>query len=442
MRVLVVGGGGREHTYVWKIAQSQMVDKVYCVPGNAGIAQTPLRGTKQSAECRNIKLGGDFSSLADFVQSEDIDLTVVGTEAPLAEGLVDQFASRGLRVFGPSMSAAELESSKSFAKNLMSKYNIPTAEYQVFHNPEEATDYINKVGAPIVVKANGLAAGKGVLICKTKNEALQAIQDIMVKKVFGAAGDTVVIEEFLQGEEATFTALTDGETVLPMVTSQDHKPVFDGDRGLNTGGMGAYSPAPVVTEEMHHRIMKEIVEPTIRGMANEGRRFIGILYAGLMIDAKGLPVSRGQVGLKVLEFNCRLGDPEAQVILPRLESDLIPALEACIDGTLHQIQLEWKSEPAVCVVMASGGYPQEYEKGKVITGLMEAEAMNDVVVFHAGTATNQNGDIITNGGRVLGVTALGRDIKTAITRAYEAVGKIHFDKVHYRRDIGHRAINR
>ena len=425
MRVLVVGSGGREHTYIWKIAQSPMVDKVYCVPGNAGIAQI--------AECRDIDLGGDFSALSDFVQAESIDLTVVGPEVPLAEGLVDQFAARDLRAFGPSMSATELESSKSFAKNLMSKYNIPTAEYRVFYNPEEATTYINKVGAPIVVKASGLAAGKGVLICQTENEAIQAVQNIMVEKVFGTAGDTVVIEEFLQGEEATFTALTDGETILPMVTSQDHKPIFDGDRGLNTGGMGAYSPAPVVTEEMHHKIMKEIVEPTIRGMANEGRKFVGILYVGLMIDAKGL---------KVLEFNCRLGDPEAQVILPRLESDLIPALEACIDGNLKQIKLEWKSEPAVCVVMASGGYPQKYETGKVITGLMEADAMEDVIVFHAGTATNQNGDIITNGGRVLGVTALGYDIKTAIDRAYEAVGKIHFDKVHYRRDIGHRAMKR
>jgi len=395
------------------------------VPGNAGIAQI--------AECRDIDLGGDFSALSDFVQAESIDLTVVGPEVPLAEGLVDQFAARDLRAFGPSMSATELESSKSFAKNLMSKYNIPTAEYRVFYNPEEATTYINKVGAPIVVKASGLAAGKGVLICQTENEAIQAVQNIMVEKVFGTAGDTVVIEEFLQGEEATFTALTDGETILPMVTSQDHKPIFDGDRGLNTGGMGAYSPAPVVTEEMHHKIMKEIVEPIIRGMANEGRKFVGILYVGLMIDAKGL---------KVLEFNCRLGDPEAQVILPRLESDLIPALEACIDGNLKQIKLEWKSEPAVCVVMASGGYPQKYETGKVITGLMEADAMEDVIVFHAGTATNQNGDIITNGGRVLGVTALGYDIKTAIDRAYEAVGKIHFDKVHYRRDIGHRAMKR
>ncbi|HIE26521.1 TPA: phosphoribosylamine--glycine ligase [Candidatus Poribacteria bacterium] len=425
MRVLVIGSGGREHTYLWKIVQSPMVDKVYCVPGNAGIAQI--------AECRDIALSADFSDLADFVQAEDIDLTVVGPEAPLAAGLVDQFASRGLRAFGPSLSAAELESSKSFAKNLMNKYNIPTAEYRIFHHPAEATAYVKKIGAPIVVKASGLAAGKGVLLCQTENEARQAIQDIMVERVFGAAGDTVVIEEFLEGEEATFTALTDGETILPMVTSQDHKPVFDGDRGLNTGGMGAYSPAPVVTEEMHHKIMTEIIEPTIRGMANEGRMFVGILYAGLMIDAEGP---------KVLEFNCRLGDPEAQVILPRLGSDLIPALEACVNGTLNQVQLEWKPEPAVCVVMASGGYPQRYETGKIITGLMEAEAMDDVIVFHAGTATDKDGDFITNGGRVLGVTALGRDIKTAIDRAYEAVGKIHFDKVHYRRDIGYRVMNR
>ncbi|MFQ6044310.1 MAG: phosphoribosylamine--glycine ligase, partial [Candidatus Poribacteria bacterium] len=350
MRVLVIGSGGREHTYVWKIAQSPIVDKVYCVPGNAGIAQI--------AECRSIDLSGDFSDLADFAQAEGIDLTVVGPEAPLAAGLVDQFASRGLRAFGPSSSAAEIESSKSFAKNLMSKYNIPTAEYRIFHHPAEAADYVKEVGAPIVVKASGLAAGKGALLCQTTNEALQAIQDIMVEKVFGAAGDAVVIEEFLVGEEATFTALTDGETILPMVTSQDHKPVFDGDRGLNTGGMGAYSPAPVVTEEISQKIMREIIEPAILGMANEGRKFVGVLYAGLMIDAEGP---------KVLEFNCRLGDPEAQVILPRLRSDLIPALEACIDGALNQVQLEWKPEPAVCVVMASGGYPQKYETGKVIT---------------------------------------------------------------------------
>jgi len=425
MRVLVVGGGGREHTYVWKIAQSPMVDKIYCVPGNVGIAQI--------AECKDIDLDGDFSDLADFAQAEGIDLTVVGPEAPLADGLVDRFTSRGLRAFGPSMSAAELEASKSFAKDLMRKYEILTAEYRTFQNPEEATDYVKQVGAPIVVKASGLAAGKGVLLCQTEAEALQAVQNIMVEKAFGAAGDTVVIEEFLQGEEATFTALTDGETVVPMVTSQDHKPIFDGDEGLNTGGMGAYSPAPVVTEEIHQKIMPEIVEPTIRGMANEGRKFVGILYVGLIIDEKGP---------KVLEFNCRLGDPEAQVILPRLGSDLIPVLEACIDGTLHQIKLEWKPDPAVCVVMASGGYPQEYEKGKVITGLTEAEAMDDVIVFHAGTATNENGNFITNGGRVLGVTALGRDIKTAINRAYEGVETIHFDKVHYRKDIGHRAMNR
>ncbi len=424
MRVLVVGGGGREHTYVWDIVQSPRVEKVYCVPGNAGIAQI--------AECKGMELGDDFSELADFIEAEKIDLTVVGPENPLAAGLVDQFAKRGLRAFGPSKLAAELEGSKGFSKKLMSKYNIPTAEYQIFQDAQKAAEYIKKVGAPIVVKADGLAAGKGVIVCKTLDEALQAIQDIMVDKVFGDVGDTVVVEEFLDGEEATFTALTDGKTILPMVTSQDHKPIFDGDRGLNTGGMGAYSPAPVVTPEMHDYIMRKIVEPTIFGMAQEGRKFSGILYVGLMFDAEGP---------KVLEYNCRLGDPEAQVILPRLASDLVPALEACIDGTLHQIQLEWKSEEAVCVVMASGGYPQTYEKGKVITGLDEANVMENVTVFHAGTA-QQDGEFITNGGRVLSVTALGCDIKAAINRAYEAVSKIHFDKVHYRRDIGHRALKR
>ena len=424
MRVLVVGGGGREHTYVWKIAQSPMVEKVYCVPGNAGIANI--------ADCRKIELGGDFSELADFVESEGIDLTAVGPEVPLAAGLVDQFEERNLRAFGPGKSAAMLESSKGFAKDLMRKYNIPTADYRIFEKADEAIAYIKEKGAPIVVKADGLAAGKGSIVCKTLDEALQAVKDVMVDKQFGDAGNKVVVEEFLTGEEATFTALTDGVTVYPMVTSQDHKPVFDGDEGLNTGGMGAYSPAPVVTQEVHDRVMRDIVEPTVRAMSAEGCLFKGILYVGLMIDGDDI---------NVVEFNCRLGDPEAQVILPRLKSDLIPAFLACIDGTLDKIELEWAQESAVCVVMASGGYPQKYKTGKVISGLAEADAMENVIVFHAGTA-KQNGEIVTNGGRILGVTALGGDIKSAINRAYDAVSKIHFDKVHFRRDIGHKALNR
>ncbi len=428
MKVLVVGGGGREHALVWKIAQSPMVDKVYCVPGNAGIAQI--------AECRNIALSGDFSALADFVQAEDIDLTVVGPEAPLAEGLVDQFAARGLRVFGPSKAAVELEVSKAWAKQLMWYEEIPTAEGRIFMEPWLARNYVKEKGAPIVVKASGLAAGKGTHVCQTKDEALQAIEDIMVKKIFGVAGETIVVEEFLEGEEVTFIVLTDGKTVLPLATSQDHKRVFDDDKGENTGGMGAYSPAPVVTPALHNQIMEAIIAPAIKGMARRGRQYKGALYAGLIITAEGP---------KVLEFNCRFGDPEAQVILPRLEGDLIPPLEACIDGTLHQIQLEWKSEPAVCVVMASGGYPGNYEKGKLIFGLDQIALMKgakNVVVFHAGTAHDKNGNLITNGGRVLGVTALGCDIKAAIDRAYAAVGKIFFDKVHYRCDIGHKALER
>jgi len=407
------------------------VEKVYCVPGNAGI--------EQIAECRKIKFSDDFSELMDFVESEGIDLTVVGPEVPLAAGLVDQFKERNLRAFGPSKTAAMLEGSKAFAKDLMRKYNIPTADYQIFGaqagtpaQADEAIAYIKEKGAPIVVKADGLAAGKGSIVCKTLDEALSAVKQIMVEKKFGDAGNKVVVEEFLTGEEATFTALTDGETVYPMVTSQDHKPIFDGDEGLNTGGMGAYSPAPVVTPEVHDRVMKDIVEPTIRAMAAEGCPFKGILYVGLMIKDDDI---------NVVEYNCRLGDPEAQVILPRLKSDLIPALLACIDGTLNEVELEWTQEPAVCVVMASGGYPGEYKKGKVITGLTEAGSMEDVIVFHAGTA-KQNGEVITNGGRILGVTALGSDIKSAIDRAYEAVSKIHFDKAHFRRDIGHKALNR
>ena len=424
MRVLVVGGGGREHTYVWKIAQSPMVEKVYCVPGNAGIDQL--------AVCRKIEPGDDFSELMAFVESEGIDLTVVGPEAPLAAGLVDQFKERNLRAFGPSKAAAMLEGSKAFAKDLMREYNIPTADYRIFESADEATAYIKEKGAPIVVKADGLAAGKGSIVCKTLADALSAVKQIMVDKTFGDAGNKVVVEEFLTGEEATFTALTDGDTVYPMVTSQDHKPVFDGDEGLNTGGMGAYSPAPVVTPEVHDKVMKNIVEPTIGAMVAEGCPFNGILYVGLMIKDDDI---------KVVEFNCRLGDPEAQVILPRLKSDLIPALLACSDGTLNEVELEWTPEPAVCVVLASGGYPGEYEKGKVISGLAEADSLADVIVFHAGTA-KQNGAVITNGGRILGVTALGRDIKAAIDRAYEAVAKIHFDQVHFRKDIGHKALQR
>lgn len=423
MKILIIGSGGREHTFTWKIAQSPDVEKIFCVPGNAGMAQL--------AECRQIDIG-NLSALAEFAKAESIDLTVVGPEAPLADGLVDVFSKHGLRAFGPSKAAAEIEGSKAFAKELMAKYDIPTAEYRIFDDADAAEKYIKKVGAPIVVKASGLAAGKGVIVCQTIDQAIEAVNTIMVDRKFGDSGDLVVIEECLIGEEATFTVLTDGEKILPLVTSQDHKPAYDGGKGPNTGGMGAYSPAPVITAELHDEIMGTIVEPTMRGMAAEGREYMGFLYVGLMID-DGVP--------KVLEFNCRLGDPEAQVILPRMKSELVPSLVACIEGNLAQIELEWRSDPAVCVIMASGGYPIKYEKGKRISGLDEINKMEDVVVFHAGTAEDDR-KIFTNGGRVLGVTALDKDIESAIDRAYQAVKKISFEKVHLRTDIGHKALDR
>lgn len=423
MKVLVVGSGGREHTFTWEIAQSPDVEKVYCVPGNAGMAQI--------AECHQMDIE-KLSVLAEFAKEKSIDLTVVGPEAPLAEGLVDVFSENGLSAFGPSKSSAQIEASKIFAKELMSKYDIPTAEYQIFDDADEAKKYLRKVGAPIVVKASGLAAGKGVIVCQTLEEAINAVNTIMIERKFGESGNRVVIEECLVGEEATFTVLTDGENFLPLVTSQDHKPAYDGGRGPNTGGMGAYSPAPVITPKLHDEIMETIVKPTVEGMAEEGRKYVGILYVGLMIS-DDVP--------RVLEFNCRLGDPEAQVILPRLKSDLIIPLLACLEGKLDQVELEWRPEPAVCVVMASGGYPIKYEKGKEIHGLDEVNKMEDVIVFHAGTA-EENGKFITDGGRVLGITALDKDIKSAIDRAYQGVDKISFEEAHFRQDIGHKALNR
>ena len=424
MRVLVIGGGGREHTLVWKISQSPLVEKVYCIPGNAGIGEV--------AECRRMGLETAFDPLAQFALDEGIDLTVVGPEDPMANGIIDHFAGLGLKAFGASKAAAEIESSKAFSKELMKKYGIPTGESETFDDPQEAASYVRKVGAPIVVKADGLAKGKGVLLCRDVGEALDAVNTIMVEKAFGEAGNRALVEEYLEGEEASFIAFTDGKTILPMASSQDHKPIYDGDRGPNTGGMGAYSPAPVVTDEVHELIMKTVMEPAVRGMAAEGRPYRGVLYAGLMI-AEGKP--------KVLEFNARFGDPENQAVIPRLKSDIVPVMLACIDGTLDRVQLEWANGPAVCVVMASGGYPVEYEKGKVISGLEAAGAVENVVVFHAGTGKSGD-DIVTNGGRVLGVTALGSDIGDAIGTAYEAVGKISFEGAYFRKDIGHRALDR
>jgi phosphoribosylamine--glycine ligase len=423
MKILMVGKGGREHALLWKLNQSPQKPLLYAAPGNAGMAQI--------ATCINIEVTA-IRDLADFAVAEKIDLTLVGPEVPLTLGIVDAFEARGLRIFGPRQSAAIIEGSKAFAKELMRNYQIPTAHYQLFDDPVKTKAYLRHVGAPIVVKADGLAAGKGAIVCMTLEEALGAVTMIMEEKVFGEAGNTVVIEEYLTGEEASFLAFTDGTTVLPMASSQDHKPVFDNDQGPNTGGMGAYSPAPVVTKEVHDKIMERVMLPAVRGMAAEGRPYTGILYAGLMIK-DGEP--------KVLEFNARFGDPEAQPLLVRMVSDLIPVLEAVIEERLHEIEIQWRPEPAVCVVMASGGYPGDYEKGKMISGLDDAALVPGVVVFHAGT-TLKNGKVVTDGGRVLNVTALGKDIREAIATAYQGVKKIHWEGAHYRTDIGKKALDR
>lgn len=423
MRVLVVGGGGREHALIWKLRQSPRVREMYAAPGNGGIAEL--------AECVDIS-ASEVRRLADFATKKAVDLTVVGPELPLTLGIVDEFEGRGLRIFGATQQAAILEGSKVFAKRLMKKYKIPTGFFQTFYRADDAKRYIQDVGAPIVVKADGLAAGKGAIVCRTVPEALDALQRIMEDRVFGDAGERVVIEEFLDGEEASFLVFTDGETVVPMASCQDHKAAFDDDKGPNTGGMGAYSPAPVVTEAIHQKIMDQIMIPTVKAMAAEGRPYRGVLYAGLMIK-DGNP--------SVLEFNVRFGDPEAQPLLVRMESDLLPVLEAVLDRRLHELEIAWSPSAAVCVVMVAGGYPGAYDQGKVITGLPAAARLKDVVIFHAGTSLH-GGKVVTSGGRVLGVTALGRDISEAIPRAYRAVEKIRWDGVHYRTDIGRKAINR
>lgn len=423
MRVLVIGSGGREHALIWKLKQSLQVKQLFAAPGNAGIAEL--------AECVDVS-ASEVRRLADLAAKKGIDLTIVGPELPLTLGIVDEFEGRGLRIFGADQQAAILEGSKVFAKRLMKKYKIPTGFFQTFYRADDARRYIQDVGAPIVVKADGLASGKGALVCPTVKEALDAVKRIMDDRAFGDAGEKIVVEEFLSGEEASFLAFTDGETVLPMASSQDHKAVFDDDKGPNTGGMGAYSPAPVVTEEVHRKIMDQIMIPTVRAMAAEGRPYRGVLYAGLMIK-DGEP--------RVMEFNARFGDPEAQPLLMRMESDLFPILEAVVDRRLHEVEIRWRPEPAVCVVMASGGYPGAHEKGMAISGLRAAARMKDVVIFHAGTAI-AGGKVVTSGGRVLGVTALGSDIQDAIARAYRAVEKIRWDGVHYRTDIGRKALGR
>jgi len=422
MKVLVVGSGGREHAIVWKLSQSPYVEKIYCAPGNAGISKL--------AECLEIK-ATEIEKLAEFAEKEGINLTIVGPEAPLVAGIVDEFEKRGLRIFGPSKAAARLEGSKVFAKEMMKRWGVPTADFRVFNNPDEAVAYIKEKGAPIVVKADGLAAGKGVTVAKTVEEAVEAVNRIMVEKVFGEAGNKVVIEECLEGEEASYLVVTDGENFIPLATAQDHKAVFDGDRGPNTGGMGAYSPAPVLSEELEREVQEKVIKPILKGMKEEGNPFKGILYAGLMITNEGV---------KVLEFNVRFGDPEAQVILRRLKTDLVDLATSVINGKLVS-KLEWIPETSICVVLASKGYPGSYEKGKEINGIEEAEKVESVVVFHAGTAFKE-GKLVTNGGRVLNVTALGKNIVEARERVYKAVEKIHFEGMHYRKDIGEKALKR
>ena len=419
MRVLVIGGGGREHALVWKISQSPKVTEVFCAPGNAGTATIAT----------NVPIPADqIDQLLQFAEENEIGLTVAGPEQPLVMGIVDRFQEKGLRIFGPSARAAELEGSKAFSKNIMKKYGLLTAEYEIFTSHEKARKYFDEETGPIVVKASGLAAGKGVILCQNAQEGRDAVDTIMKDKSFGEAGDEVVIEEFLEGPEVSVLAFTDGNTVLLMDSAQDHKAALDGDKGPNTGGMGAYSPAPVFTDILRQKVRDKIMFPLVRAMKAEGRPYKGILYAGLMLTKHGP---------KILEFNARFGDPETQPLLVRMESDIVPLFEACVDGTLDQCDLQWKPESSVCVVMAAKGYPGSYEKGKEIFELDEAGALPDVVVFHAGTKS-EDGKVLTNGGRVLGVTATGPDTASAIAKAYEAVGKIKWDGIHYRTDIGAR----
>jgi phosphoribosylamine--glycine ligase len=422
MRILVVGGGGREHALVWKIAQSKLVDKIFCAPGNGGIAK--------QAECIDIK-AEDIPRLLDFARKEKIDFTVVGPEAPLSLGIVDEFNKYKLRIFGPGKRAAQLEASKVFAKEMMYKYKVPTAEFKVFDDAGAAKKYIEQIGAPCVVKADGLAQGKGVVVAQDIDEAKRAIDSMMQERIFGDAGNKVIVEECLEGQEASILVFTDSKEVIPLASSQDHKRIFDQDKGPNTGGMGAYSPATVVTPEIFSGILENIVNRTIAGLAKEGIEYQGVLYTGVMLTEKGP---------KVLEFNVRFGDPETQATLPRLKSDLVEVMLAVSEQKLSRSKkLDWDNRACVCVVCASGGYPGDYEKGREIFGLEEADKLRDIAVFHAGTK-RQNNKILTNGGRVLGVTGLGNTIKEAIEKTYQAVEKIHFEGMHYRRDIAGKAI--
>ncbi len=425
MNILVIGSGGREHALAWKAAQGENVEKVFVAPGNAGTAlESGLENVSISVD--------DFESLADFAEHQHVGLTIVGPEQPLVDGIVDYFAERGLRCFGPSRGAAQLEGSKAFTKDFLARHNIPTAEYQNFTAIEPALAYLREKGAPIVVKADGLAAGKGVIVAQTLAEAEAAVKDMLSGNAFGDAGHRVVIEEFLAGEEASFIVMVDGEHILPMATSQDHKARDNGDKGPNTGGMGAYSPAPVVTPEIHDRIMDEVIRPTVRGMAAEGNSYTGFLYAGLMIMDDGTP--------KVIEYNCRFGDPETQPIMMRLQSDLVALCNAALDKRLDQVSVRWDSRAALGVVLAAGGYPASYKRGDVISGLPETES-ETAKVFHAGTGT-VDGKVTTDGGRVLCAVGLGDTVTKAQQTAYALTRQINWDNVYYRTDIGYRAVAR
>jgi phosphoribosylamine--glycine ligase len=421
MNILVIGSGGREHALVWKISQSKKVKKIFCAPGNGGISEL--------AENIDIK-ADDIERLLRFAKDNKIDLTVVGPEVPLVKGIVDIFNKENLKIFGPIKPLAFLEGSKAFAKNAMKDFGVATADFEVFDKAEKAKTYLKEKGVPIVVKADGLCAGKGVVVAKTMLEAENAIESMMVKRIFGSSGSKVVLEECLEGEEVSILVFTDGKTIIPLESSQDHKRIFDNDKGANTGGMGAYSPAPIISKNILDDIVKNIFEPVINGFRKKGNVYKGVLYGGLMITENGI---------KVLEFNVRFGDPETQAILPRLNTDLVDVMLACIDGTLDKVDMRWDTKACLCVVCAAKGYPEEYEKHKEIKVLKKANKEKDVFLFHAGTVC-ENGKIFTNGGRVLGVTALGKDIKLAKLRAYEALSNINFDGMQYRKDIGDRAI--
>ena len=417
MKVLIIGGGGREHAIAWKVAKSSKVKKLYCAPGNAGI--------QECAECIEIPVT-NHEKLSDFALSKEIDLTIIGPDDPLAAGIVDVFEKKGLRVFGPRRNAAIIESSKIFAKDLMKKYNIPSAAYETFSSPDTAIEYLKTSKYPIVIKADGLALGKGVLICMDYDEAVKAVESIMVDKQFGLAGNRIIIEDFIEGPEVSVLAFCDGTHILPMTSAQDHKRALDNDMGLNTGGMGTFSPSPFYTEKVDEFCKQYIYQPTMDAMKAEGRDFIGILFIGLMLT---------EDGPKVLEYNARFGDPEAQVVLPRLKNDLVEVFEACIDGGLDEIDLSFEQNAAVCVVLASDGYPEKYDKGFEIQGLEDFSVTDEYHVFHAATK-KENGQILTNGGRVLGVTALGSNLKEARANAYKATEKIYFKNKYMRTDIG------